>query len=177
MQSHNNIMIKKAGVTLLEILISIAIFVLIGAAILAVLNAADRMWYEDMTFAQLQQTVRYVIDGMTREIRQSNPDSVILDAASNGAKITFNVEGSSNAISYYLENIDGALRTVREHPAGTKKFLTNDINSLCFCWNAATDSCSVSCTNVLNVRIAAGKTIRQRALQFELLEKVRLRNE
>ncbi|MDD4954472.1 MAG: prepilin-type N-terminal cleavage/methylation domain-containing protein [Candidatus Omnitrophica bacterium] len=167
----------KRGTTLIEVLISIAIFVLIAAAILGVLNAADRIWYEDMAYAQLQQTVRYVIDAMSREIRQGDPDTIVLDAALSGAKITFNVQGSTNPISYYLETVNGVTRTVREHPAGTKRYLTNDINNLCFCWNAATDSCSVACTNVLNVRVAASRTARQRVLQFDLLEKVRLRND
>lgn len=168
---------KKAGLTLVEVLISAAIFVLIAAAILGILNIADRIWYEDMASVELQQTVRHTIDAMLREIRQSKPSDVVLDTLSNGAKITFKVPGSNNQISYYLENTNGMLYTVREHPVGTKRFLTANIDSLCFCWNSATSSCSTACSDVLTVRITGSKTVRQRTLRFNLVEKVRLRNE
>lgn len=168
---------KKAGLTLIEVLISAAIFVLIGAAILGILNIADRIWYEDMAAVELQQSVRHTIDTMLREIRQSKPADIVLDALSNGAKITFKVPDNNNQISYYLENVNGILYTVREHPVGTKRFLTANINSLCFCWNSTTSSCSTACSDVLTVRIAGSKTVKQRTLQFNLVEKGRLRNE
>lgn len=168
---------RKTGLTLVEVLVSCVILVFIVVAVLGILGVADKLWQEDMVLVELQQTVRHTIDAMLREIRQSRPNDIVLDALSNGAKITFKVPENNNEISYYLEDVNGTLYTVREHPVGTKRFLTKDINNLCFCWNSATNSCSTTCSNVLAVRIVAGRTVRQRNLQFNLLEKVRLRNE
>lgn len=166
------------GFTLVEIIVSAVIFVLVAIVIASIVSIADKLWQEDTAFVELQQTLRHTIDAMLREIRQSKPSDIILDTLSNGAKITFKVPENNNNISYYLENINGEVFTVREHPPGTKSFLTrNIIDSLCFCWDSATDSCSIACSDVLTVRITANRAARQRILTFNLLEKVRLRNE
>ncbi len=161
----------------MEVLISFVLLLIIAAVALSVFNVANKIWQEDAALLDLQQTVRSTIDAMVREIRQSNPGDIVLDPSYSGAKITFKVLENNNEISYYLEDVNGMVYVVREHPTGTKKLLAHNVDSLCFCWDGATNSCSVSCSDVLAVRIAASKNVKQKNLQFNLIEKVRLRNE
>jgi hypothetical protein len=171
------VMKRKKTFSFAEVMIGALIFALIAGAVFMILNFSDKVWWQDAGLVELQQKVRAVTDGMVREIRQSKPQDVTLDAATNGAKITFKITGNNNNISYYLQNIGGKLYTVREHPAGTQEFLAGDINSLCFCWDSSTNSCSLGCSNVFTIRIDASKVVRQKTLPFSLIEKVRLRND
>lgn len=149
------------GFTLVEILVSVAILSFVVAGIFMVLNIADKSWHSDMGLLDLQQQARQAMDGMVREIRQS--DSSDITITNNGGRVEFYIPDVSNAISYYLENN----QIIREHPLSTKKILANDVNSLNFSL----------LSQVLEIQMEARKTVLQRELSLSLKEKARLRNE
>jgi prepilin-type N-terminal cleavage/methylation domain-containing protein len=157
--------------TLIEILVSLAILSVIIGGIFSVFNIADKTWNLDTGFVELQQTIRPVMDGMVREIRQSNPSNVTL--SSGGAMVTFKVPDVTSNISYYLS----ADEIIREHPIGTTAVLVDEVNSVCFCWDNTNNTCTTTCSDFFTVRLEATKNVRGRILPFTLSERVRLRNE
>ncbi len=154
--------------TLVEVLVCLIIFGIIAIAASSIFTLVDKSWNWDMGLLDVQQEVRLVIDGMTREIREGT------NLTNNGTSITFNVPDGTNPISYYLSGN----QLIRENPAGTIRPISNDVSNVCFCWNGTTSSCDTgaSCTKVFTIRVAGSKTVRQRVLPFTLIEKVRLRN-
>lgn len=163
------------GFTLVEILVTFAILSFIMGGIFAVFNVADMSWNQDTGTLWLQQQARQAMDGMIREIRQAKKEAgrpVTITAGNE--TLAFYIPGISNPVSYYLENN----QIVREHPAGTKKILANDIGNLSFCcWHNGVCDAVCSNFNIIEIKLTATKTVRQRPLSFNLTEEVRLRNE
>lgn len=162
----------SGGFTLVEVFISTAILSIITMFILQVMNVGDASWHADMGLVQLQQQTRGAMHGMIREIRQSNSATI----SEAGKKIAFSFPdgagGYTLSISYELSG-DQIIRT----HAGSTRALASDVDDLSFCCGS---TCNTNCTTteVVEVQINAGKTIRQRPkLLFNLTEKVRLRNE
>ncbi len=166
------------GFTLVEVLFTMAIISILIAGLFMVLNIADVTWSLDEGLLGLQEQARQAMDGMVRELRQSRGSNVTI---TGGTSIQFSIPTNitsepvaySDLISYYVDN--GQL--IRRHPLDESRVVANDINSLTFsCWNGTNwgDDCSES--NILQIWLSAGKTVRQRPLSFNLTEKVRLRN-
>lgn len=146
----------KAGLSIVEIMVSAVVFVIIIACVMLVFRSDDTNWQVETNLITLEQKTRYVMDGMIREIREGT----ILEA--NPGNITFTIPDSANSVRYYLS--DGKI--MREHPSGTTMVLTADIESLVF---SATPT-------MVQVKITSAKSVMQRPLSFTLTEKVRLRN-
>lgn len=151
------------GFTLIEVIVSMAILGVLILGAVAVLNVGDMTWRSDMALLELQQDVRLAMDGMAREIRQSESSEIDICSGSDMEFSIYDLSGTQYSIDYSL---DSSNKIIREHPAGTYKTLARNIDSLNF-------SCS---GDVVTVQINAAKTGGRRALNFSLKEKVRLRN-
>jgi hypothetical protein len=118
------------------------------------------------------------MQGMLREIRQSKPSDTTL--SESGSRVDFIIRDFTvdpevvYSLSYY-KNVNNQI--IRENPPGTTKVLANQIKDLCFCWDAASSSCGLTCSDLFPVRLEAAKSVGQKTLLFSLIEKVRLRNE
>lgn len=154
----------RSGLTLVEVLVSVALISLIMIGIYETLIIGNKSWNQDMGMLDLQQDARLAMDGMVREIRQGNSSDVSI--TDNGAVVEFSLPdaGATENIRYYLNN-DNQL--IREHPEGTEKILADDVNSVNFLLNA----------DVLSLQIDMAKTVQGQDLSFSLKEKVRFRNE
>lgn len=166
------------GFTLIEVLFTMAIISILIAGLFMVLNMADVTWSLDEGLLGLHQQARQAMDGMVRELRQSTRSNITI---TNGTSIQFSIPTNitsvpvtySELISYNVSD----RQLIRRHPLDESRVVTNDINNLTFsCWNGTNwgDDCSQS--NLLQIWLSAGKTVRQRPLLFNLTEKVRLRN-
>lgn len=169
--------------TLLELLVSSAILAFIVGGVIAVAIIADRAWNKDMTLTQLTQEARQAIDGMTKELRETQANYIsipqTLDSIQFNIPTSLNpVTFSTNPIKYYL-NVNHQI--VRESPPGANPMvLANNIESLNFC--CGNGVCNEDCNGatVVQIQVSATKTVRQQELRFplngQLIEKVRLRN-
>jgi Tfp pilus assembly protein PilW len=164
--------LSLTGFTLLEILVATLILTFIVVGILAVLIVADMNWSFEMGLLDLQQQARQVMDGMTRELRQSKPGYDI--TISGGSDITFKVVDVDNTINYSLNDEN---QIIRQHPPGTTKILAQNISELSFCCLGKANCQDCSGVEVLKIKLTALKTIRQRQLSFNLTEQVKIRNE
>lgn len=166
---------KFKGFSLLELLISIAIFSIIVSGVFMLLRVADMNWSISSGFLDLQQQSRQAMDGMIKEIRHPIPlDVSVVDG---GARINFLIlmadKVTKNPGSYYLLNN----QIIREYPVGTTKVLANNINNLSFCCLGGADCFDCASARSLRIQIQALKTVQNRALNFSLTERIRLRNE
>lgn len=168
------------GFTLVEVLVAAGILGFLILAILGILIIGDRVYNDDVGLLDLQQQLRLVMDGMTRELRQ-NDSSQNITISNGGAMISFYIARTSGPVSFYLSNN----RIIREHPAGTTSIVANNINDLSFCWVHDGLPCDISrncageCSNsnFLQLELAANKTIINRQVSFSLSSKAKLRNE
>lgn len=174
----------KRAFSLMEVLVSIVLLSVITVGIYDVLLVADKTYRNDMGLSDLQQQTRLAMSGMVKELRQTNASNITINL--DGDRIDFKVPEDistnpvtySDVITYYFDNN----QVIREYPAGTTRILGNDIDSLSFCCENG-GSCNATCGNadVLQVQLAAQKTVMQQVLSFPLggplTEKVRLRNE
>ena len=154
---------NKESFTLAEVILAATILAFIVVTIVSVLIASDKLWNSEKILVSLQQQTRLALDGMSREIRQSNYSDITV--TQSGAKIEFYVSGNSNPISYYLSSN----QIIREHPAGTTKILANNITSISF-------STPTENNPVVSITVQADKTQKNRAHSFSLTEKIKLRN-
>lgn len=161
------------GFTLVEVLVSALILGLLISGIYGVLNVGNMTYLTDMGLLDLQQQTRQVMDGMTREIRQSGRSTPYSMTINTDGSLTFSIPSISN-ITYSLNNSHQIIR----QQGGTNKVLANDVNSLIFCWWNGTSCCTTNCGSlqVLQISINAAKTVMRRPLTFSLTEQVRLRN-
>jgi len=163
MNIRGQITIYKKAFTLVEIAISIAIISLIAAGIFMILTSGSTSWNQETVLLELQQQARSVVEGMIKEIRQTDPSQSI-SITDSDQKIVFYIVDITNPVSYYLSNGE----IIREHPAGNTRIIANNINSLSFSYAG----------NTIGISLVAEKTDRQgRSLSYPLKAKVRFRNE
>lgn len=160
-----------SGFTLVEILVAALILSFVAMGILAVLYVGDTSWHSGMAWLDLQQGVRSAVDGISREARGGNISTLSISA--NNTRVDFYLPGVSNAISYYLSDS----QLLREHPAGTTKVLSNNIDEISFCCLGGANCTDCANANSLNINITAEKTEKDRVYNFSLIEKVMLRND
>jgi type II secretory pathway pseudopilin PulG len=157
--------------TLIEAMVSMFILGVIIAGILAVATVGQMTVNMNMGLLDIQQPVRQSIDGMIRELRQGDPNS--LAVAPGGGRIDFSIPGISNGISYYIQNS----QIIREHPVGTTKILVNNATLFRACCNHGA-TCDENCVNtkVVEITLQGTKLVRNTPVTFNLREKVRLRH-
>ena len=149
------------GLTLIEVLFATFILILIAGAIYVITSITMISWDSGRGKLEVVQELRQAMDGMTRESRQGSLSSV--DVLDGGSRLVFSIPDINSTISYYLQNN----QLIREHPAGTKKVLANNVDYLNF--NLSSSE--------LEIRIQANKTIKNAPHIFSLVEGVKLRND
>jgi len=169
------------GFTIIEVLISFAILIIVFAGIFAVLNVGGQSWNAGSGSLDLQQQARQAMDGITKELRQSNVNNITIAPDRTAINFTIPMNITTNPITYssnigYYLNEDN--QVIREHPVDTTRVLANNITNLSFCCEGG-DSCfDYQNSTIVQIQLEASKSVRQRALTpFNLTEQVRLRNE
>lgn len=171
------------GFSLVEILVSILILTFIAAGVFEIFILGDRTYFMDMGLLDLQQQARQAMDGMTREIRQTDNSDIIISNSTIEFIIPNNI--TSGSTTYYdpIDYYRNGNNIMREHPVGTLKILASDINSLSFCCeNSDGTVCDNNCNNrhILKIQLSAQKTAKGKVVSFPvngtITEKVRLRN-
>lgn len=143
---------------MLEILISVAIFVLIAAGIFVVFSAGGRIFEVGNVQVKIEQEARKAIVFMTRELRQSSAGQInLIQGGGQVSSVTFQVPQSVDAggniswgapIQYSLGGLNG--KQILRLQGGNTTTLANDVIALNFDWPAA--------SNVLNIGVIAEKT-------------------
>jgi hypothetical protein len=167
-KKRNNL--SQKSFTLFEILITVSIFVLIGAGVLGAFRMARINFDFGDIEIEFQASLRHTLEGMLREMRHASLGSLTVEAGQAGC--SFTIPGETGAISYYLLNS----QIVREHPAGVTSVIGNNISTLQFCCLPSTDCLDCSAGEI-NISISARKTVQGRDYQLSLAQKVRVRNE
>ena len=179
---------KRAGLTLIELMVVILIFLIISAAIFGVLSVGRQSWRTGSTQVELQQETRKAMDWMIKEIRQSGLDygpkyagQVIGLAADDNFHNTITFRKSEgwdntnawidwgNQVTYLLGGLNGEqlLRT----SGGSTIILANKVVSLQFKRPSATPK-------VVEISLQAQKDAMPggRTMQSTLNSQVTLRN-
>ncbi len=101
---------RNNGVTLLEMMVVLAIFVGLFGAIVTILSSSDRSWRVGQGKLQEQRSARVAMETISRYLRQSNPDWVI---GGNHYPITIT---SATRIDFYqpLFDTDGNITTLQK---------------------------------------------------------------
>ena len=172
------------GFTLVEVLITVAIFSLIFMAIFAVLTIGESSWYSGDISVELNQEIGRALLTMTRQLRQSR-STVISNVPANDTyynSITFKVpqdiDGDGDVINSsgnmeWSQNFSYSLnenkQIIRSTESGTS-ILANNIFSLQFKRFSGND-------DVIQIYIIARKvTVRRRSLESSIISSVKMRN-
>lgn len=167
------------GFSFIEVLISVVVLVLVSLAIFVVLNVGEGAFNSDNGLLDVLESARRTSDLIAAEARQSSS----LEINGDGTRVTVSVPVDittspitySQDISYYRDENERML--IREHPPGTSQPVAGNIEELTFCcWKSGTCGTDCSGSKVLEISVQAGKTVRQRHLQYGLKQRVRLRN-
>jgi len=151
------------GFTLFESLISMLIMGLIVAGILGILTIGMKTWDNDMGLLDLQQQTRAAVSGMVSELRQGTLTCPPPDGSTADFTVPTDITPTpSENIEYRLSNN----QIIRDHPAGNRKVIANNINSLNFSLNG----------KILLIQVGAFKIVKGRQLLFNVTEQVWLRN-
>lgn len=86
----------KTGFTVIEMIVTIALFSVVLASISALYSAAQGYYRASSTQNELWQNVRVVFDRITREMRQSKAIAVDLPTTQGGALSTFMFQDGHN---------------------------------------------------------------------------------
>lgn len=116
------------GVTIVEMMVSLAVFATLVAGVYTVLIVFDSTTSSSLTYIELSQYTRIGIDMMAKELRGAMLNTVSIP---NANTIVFQTPSSnSNNIQYSLGGIEGKqlIRTV----SGTTAILCNNVEDIEF---------------------------------------------
>lgn len=180
----NGIRRHLTGFTLVEVLITVAIFSLIFMAIFAVLTIGESSWYSGDISVELNQEIGRALLTMTRQLRQSR-STVISNVPADDTyynSITFKVpqdiDGDGDVINSsgnmeWSQNISYSLnenKQIIRSTASGSSILANNIFSLQFKRFSGND-------DVIQIYIIARKvTARRRSLESSIISSVKMRN-
>jgi type II secretory pathway pseudopilin PulG len=151
----------KAGYTLVEALISMALLSFILLGVYGVLATGNTIIINDNAILEVQQQARNGMDRIVREVRESSSQTIAVLAVDSD-RITFTTPNEVG-IQYYRSGTN----LVREYPSGTARNVANGLARLKFTLSGT----------LLTINIRADKTLYGRTVSFPLVENVRLRNE
>ena len=131
----------RAGFTLVEVLVTVLIYMLVAAAGYMVLSSGMLSWQVNNTRVELQQELRKAMDWMVLDLRQAGPSSVSSPSVSNtwATSITFRVAvGASGGVvvwsteqyRYYLGGTNNRQLRRQDLTTGTVKEIAQDISVL-----------------------------------------------
>ncbi len=177
------------GMTLMEVLVSLAIFVSLFAGILTILASSDRSWRIGQNKITEQREARRAMDNITRLLRQSNPDWVVggthypVSINEGGTRIdfyqpVFDAVGSVSGlrkITFKLNQADSSELLKKEGTAETY-VVADDITALSFgggCSGCLAFNCTAVAVDCPRVRIDIRT---RRDNDFNLTSEILLRN-
>lgn len=178
----------RRGFTLVEIMVTIALFTFLFGAILAVLITSDRSWRTGQNRLIAQQEARRAMDNIAVLLRQSNPDWVIgtdhypVTITSNNRidfyQPVFNVSGGiSNLkkITFKL-NPDNSRQLLKKEGTSNTTVIANNIESITFGGGCSVCS-SFNCSSVADdCPVVAIEVKTKKNIEFSLSSKITLRN-
>lgn len=119
---NNKIIKNKAGFTLLEIIISLALFTIIIILVSDAYQVMQRAYNKNSNIAELTQNARVSLDRLTRELRQSSSIATALPETDTdpenppAGQIFFQNGHDTSQITYLRYYLDGA-NFMRQHKA------------------------------------------------------------
>jgi len=172
----------KKGFTLIEIMITMAIFLVIVGAIHRIYIAGQKAWDSDSGLLDLQQSIRPGLYSVAKEARAASLASMAmgvgcdhLTASENCDSITFNTP-SENNIKFFHNSAKKQL--IRQKSSEKERILATNITDVYFCCAHGDGDCSCDATfNVLEVRLESEKDVWGRTLSFSLGTKLEVRND
>lgn len=133
---------KRAGFTLIELAIVMAVTVILLGAVFAVNFRITGLWAGERVRSELQQNFRFATDRITTTVRQavsieepSVPSSSSENVMSDVLRFDYMKDGVLTEVTYSRETVDGSSR-IREHVenlsthATEDNYVTEDIRSL-----------------------------------------------
>ncbi|MDD3297167.1 MAG: prepilin-type N-terminal cleavage/methylation domain-containing protein [Candidatus Omnitrophica bacterium] len=175
------------GFTIIELIIAVAIFSIIIAAIHQVAVIGERTWDRGVWQAAVQQMTRSAYRDMLREIRSASLSSLsttsVITSSCNDTeepdadacdKVTFDTPDDTG-VMYYLD--DGQI--VRENSLGARRIITGNVEELLFCCpHSGSNSCECdSDHDYLDIRIKIKKITKGRDINYSLRSQVGVRND
>jgi Tfp pilus assembly protein PilV len=168
------------GLSLSELLVSIFIFSILSASLLAVVVVGQRSWSTNSVKIGMRQELRKSMETMINDLRQAGDDSIADVPADDTwyTSITFQVPQTvtggiitwdSNAIQYTLGGTNGD--QLQKITGGSTQIVSQDIQSLQFRRLS-------TAPNILEVALAAQDTVdlTQEVLTMDLDFEIELRN-
>ncbi len=161
---------KRKAFTLIEVLVSVAIMMVLMAALSAVLITGQQIYSSVTTSVTIRQAARNAMDRIVRELRESSSSVVTVDPIyADSSSISFygprylDAAGVAQPIRYFLSD----KKIMREFPPNTASPVADHISRLSF----------VKAGTQTSILIEAAETADKRPLVFVLTQKVRPRNE
>ncbi len=172
----------KRGFTLVEVMISVAVFTIVVAAIHQIFVSGQKAWDNDLNLLDLQQATRRGLYSATRELRAASLAGITLPAGCDHLsspascnQITFSIPSESN-IQFFYDNADNQL--IRQDSSGGQRILASNITNAYFCCPNGDGNCGCSATyDILEIQLQAEKTSWGRNLSFPLRTKLKVRND
>jgi len=176
---------RKKGLTLVELLISIVILGIIFSATASLFSVAIKNYQVSSTQAVLQRETNLAVDNITREIKQSieipenyvvgrSPTVLILALPSIDENENFIYDGSSLEKDYITYSLDGTnlhktvsanLSSTRSQKNGTDKIVLSNISSLEFTY--ILNSPGMETTQV-NLQMTVSKTVSNTTILIDI---------
>ena len=151
----------KKAFTLIEIQVSLAIFIVLAAGLYQVLDVGMTAYTIDNNTLTLRQELRRSMDSFVREVRECR-SHVVMKTDDNNDKISFNTFDKSG-VEYYND----AGRFSRRYPVTTVRLLAPHMTRF---------KLSLK-DHLLRVEMQAGDLFFRKMIVVSLTEDVRLRNE
>jgi len=162
----------KKGFTIVEVMITLAIFTIVVGAIHHVFIAGQKAWNSDLSLLDLQQSTRRGLHSVTREIRAANLGSISI--TENNSKIEFDIPDEDN-IQFFYDSDKSQL--IRESPAGTGCDVLWDKDKCRVLASDITDVYFSIAGGIVEVRLQSEKSAWGRTLSFPLSTKLGVRND
>jgi type IV pilus assembly protein PilW len=143
-KKHPAILSGTAGFTLIELVLSMAIMLIVIAAIISLFTSLNRMYTTQGVAADVQQVTRTGIDIMTRNIRMAgfNPLNInpvgIVQADSNSIRFEYDTNGSGTISTNgdedvaYLLNEENNQLVQQKNGDGPRQPLVDNVIALAF---------------------------------------------
>ncbi|MBF0485332.1 MAG: prepilin-type N-terminal cleavage/methylation domain-containing protein [Candidatus Omnitrophica bacterium] len=153
---------KHKGYTLVEALVSVAIFSVLVMGLFDILGVGTSVYMKSVPMIDLQQEARNAMDRMVRDLRSARIP-IVTPIDQNSDRISFNAPQNMN-VEYYK---DGTFLVRLQNPDVLTTLVAQDVTYLKFTLTGALVTISLRVERVFN----------NQKVTFPLVEQVRLRNE
>ncbi len=182
MEKHKSYYGSRKGFTIIEIMITLAIFSIVIAAIHQVFVAGEKVWDNDLSMLDMQQSTRRGLYSITREARAGSLASMSvaggcdhIASPENCTQVTLDTPAENNILFFHDNSTN---QVIRQDSLGVQRILASDITDAYFCCAHGDGDCSCNATyDTLEVRLQAEKDTLGRTLDFSLRAKIKVRND